>query len=86
MTKAHEHYQEAIRLRDRAIAGQTNQTPIQAWASVCRECAIADWKRRAELKADHNNSDNRFFRNLQQVWWFAKAQVETMQKQAAQHA
>lgn len=84
-TAADNLYFNAIALRDRIIAGRTNETLVQAWAAVCRECAKADHARRRELahKAAYSYSDNQWFVRLDRVWDYAKAQVETLAKKAA---
>jgi hypothetical protein len=52
MTKTgHDHYNEAIALRDRIISGQSNERPVQAWAAVCRACAKANDSYRREFNA-----------------------------------
>ena len=78
------HLSAAIALRSRIVAKQTNETPIQAWAAVCRECANANNAKHRELagKPYHSFSDNRFFTRLDRVWEVAKAQVETLAKTA----
>jgi hypothetical protein len=83
-TTAYDHLAAAIALRDRIVAKQTNETPVQAWAGVCRQCAIASDAMHRELagKAHHSFSDNRFFARLDRIWWNAKAQVEALAKAA----
>ena len=88
MTKTgHDHYNEAIALRNRILAKQTNETPIMAWASVCRACAKANDAYRREFDARSGGRGYTRFElsqlnNLDRVWWVAKAQVETMQRAA----
>lgn len=84
-TAADSFYFNAIALRDRIMAGQTNETLVQAWASVCRECAKANDARRRELadKAAYGYAENQWFVRLDRVWWHAKAQVETLARRAA---
>jgi hypothetical protein len=85
MTKTAEyHLNAAIDLRGRILARQSNETPVQAWAGVCRQCAFADAAKRMELasKPCHSFSDNRWFARLDRIWWTAKAQVETLGKAA----
>lgn len=81
---AHQHYQQAIQLRNRIISGQSNERPVQAWAAVCRECAKASDAMRRELadRSFYSRLDLSFFNNLDRVWWYAKAQVETLAKEA----
>jgi hypothetical protein len=80
---AHDHYKAAIALRDRIISRQVNETPVQAWAAVCRECAKANDAKRRELGDKvHGRADHSFFNNLDRVWWAAKAQVETLARKA----
>lgn len=83
MTTAHDHYAAAIALKNRIVAGQSNERPVQAWASVARECAIANNKFWAEQGARvHGHSQQAFLSNLDKVWWTAKAQVETLGRAA----
>lgn len=80
---AYDHYKAAIALRDRVLGGKSNQTPVQAWASVCRECAKAESKFFAENEGRvHGASQRSFLNNLDRVWWAAKAQVETLSRAA----
>lgn len=78
MTTAHDHYLNAIRLRDRIVSDQSNEPPVMAWAAVCRECAKANSAKRRELDglSAYTRLELSFFSNLDRVWWFAKAQVE----------
>lgn len=77
MTTAIDLYNNALRLRDRAVSGQSNELPVQTWAAVCRECAKASNAKRHELNGlDATRLDLSFFNNLNRVWWYAKAQVE----------
>lgn len=80
MQASDHHFGTAVALRNRIIAKQTNETPIQAWAAVCRECANANNAKRRELagKPFHSFSDNRFFTRLDRIWDVAKAQVEAL--------
>jgi hypothetical protein len=81
---AHDHYKAAIALRDRIISRQVNDTPVQAWAAVCRECAKANDKFGRENEGRvHGRSQQSFLNNLDRVWWAAKAQVETLARQVA---
>lgn len=81
---AHDHYKRAIELKNRIIAGQSNETPVQAWAGVCRACAKASNAKWNELgDRVHGPSQHSFFNNLDRVWWAAKAQVETLARQVA---
>lgn len=81
---ADDHYNEALSIRDRILSGSTNERLVQAWASVCRECAKANDKYWAELGGRvHGRAQQAFFANLDRVWWNAKAQVETLAKMAA---
>lgn len=81
---AREHYKAAIALRDRILDGKSNQTLVQAWASVCRECAKAENKFYAETAGRvHGASQHSFLNNLDRVWWYARAQVETLGRQTA---
>lgn len=79
---AHDFYAEAIALRSRAIAGQTNETPILAWAAVCRACAKANNAKRNELaKFDYyTRLELNFFNNLNRIWFDARAQVESRRR------
>lgn len=84
MTKTgHDYYNEAIALRDRIISGQSNERPVQAWASVCRACAKANNAYRREFDArsfgqGYTRFELSMLNNLDRVWWTAKAQVETL--------
>jgi len=80
MTKtAYDFYNEAIALRNNIVAGKTNETPIMAWAAVCRACAKANNAKRNEMGRNvATRLDLSFFNNLDRVWWVAKAQVETL--------
>lgn len=76
---AHEHYKAAIELRNRIIAGQTNEIPAQAWAAVCRECAKANDKFWTEQgNRIHGRSQQSFLTTLDKVWWNARAVLETI--------
>lgn len=71
---ASDHLNEARQLRNRIVAGRTNLTPVQAWAQVCRQCAIANSKRWEELAGRvHGHADNTWFANLDRIWWDARA-------------
>jgi hypothetical protein len=89
MTKAgHDHYNDAIALRDRIISGQSNERPVQAWAAVCRACAKANNAYRAEFDAKsfgcgYTRFELSMLNNLERVWWTARAQVETLGRMAA---
>jgi hypothetical protein len=78
MRDATDIYRNAIAMRDRILSGMSNETPVQAWAAVCRECAKANDGRRLELlhKAAHSHADNQFFARLDRVWDYARGQVE----------
>jgi len=79
-----EHYKAAISLRNRVLDGKTNETPVMAWAAVCRECAKANDAKRREINSlVYTRSELAFFNNLDRVWWYAKAQVETLARRAA---
>lgn len=80
MTKTgHDFYNEAITLRNRIVAGQSNERPVQAWAAVCRACANASNAYHREFDGRiHGRLENNAFNNLDRVWWHAKAQVETL--------
>lgn len=83
-TTAHSHYTAALELRSRILAGQSNERPVQAWAAVCRQCAIASRKFRDEINdITYTRADLSFLNNLDRVWWYAKAQVETLAREAA---
>ena len=83
MATAHEHYRKAVELRNRIVAGQSNERPVQAWAAVCRQCAKANDAMRRELGGKvHTRLDHSFFNNLDRIWWAAKAQVETLARAA----
>jgi hypothetical protein len=87
MNEAFTHYNEARRLQGLAISG-SNQTPVQAWAAVCRQCAIANDKFRNALK-DHlsyTRLELNFLNNLERIWGPARAQVEHNARKAAQAA
>ena len=84
MLKAFTHYNNAVALRARILAGPSNQTPVMAWATVCRECAAADFAFRTELKGQPcGRSELSFLNNLDAIWWWAKAQREHYAKVAA---
>lgn len=81
---SHDHYNAAIALRDRIVRGQSNERPVQAWAAVARECAIALNKFLAENAGRvHGRSHHSFLDNLDRVSWFARAQVETLARKAS---
>ncbi len=69
-------------MADRIIAGTTNQTPVQAWAAVARECAKAESAYRAENPGVHGRRHQAFFANLDKLRWAAQAQVETLGRAA----
>ena len=76
---AHDHYKAAIALRNRILDGAVNETPVQAWAAVARECAKAESKFFAENEGRvHGRSHQSFLNNLDRVAWYARAQVETI--------
>jgi hypothetical protein len=80
MTKtSYELYQEANALYHRVASGHTNETPIMAWAGVCRACAKASNATRNELQGYdyYTRLELNFFNNLDRIWSVAKAQVET---------
>ncbi len=77
MAQHHKHYENAMALRSRILSGQTNETPVMAWAAVCRECANADRALRASLDGQPcGRLELNFLNNLGAIWWFAKAQRE----------
>jgi hypothetical protein len=83
MTTAQDHFNTARTLRDRIISGKSNELPVQAWAAVARECAIANNKMWAELgNRVHGRAQHVWFSNLDRLWWAAKAQVETFGRAA----
>jgi len=84
MTKtSHEFYRTAIQLRDRIISGQSNELPVQARAAVARECAKANNAFGIEQGSRaHGRSQQAFLSNLDKIWWAAKAQVETLGREA----
>jgi len=82
ITTSHEHFRKAIQLRDRILAGQSNERPVQAWASVARECAKASDAFLREESGVHGRRHHVFLTNLDRVWWAAKAQVETLAEEA----
>lgn len=83
MSQADTFYQNAKTLRDRAMSGQSNQLPVQAWADVARECAKASDAMHAELgNRVHGRAQHVWFSNLDKIWWAAKAQVETLARAA----
>lgn len=75
---SYEFYNEARTLRDRIVRRQTNETPVQAWAAVCRACANANDAFRRENQGVHGRRHQAFLNNLDAIWWVAKAQVETL--------
>lgn len=76
---AHDHYKAALALRNRILDGAVNETPVQAWAAVARECAKAeDAFRRENEGRVHGRSQQAFLTNLDRVAWYARAQVETI--------
>lgn len=80
---AQAHYEVAIELRNRIIASQSNETPVQAWAGVCRQCAIASSKKRAEINdITYTRAELSFFNNVDRIWTPAKAQVQTLARGA----
>lgn len=85
MATYHDHLSAAAGLRDRILSGSTNETPVRAWAAVCRECAFANEKARAALadNAAPVHPSKAFLNSLQQLWWFAKAQHEALVRRAA---
>ena len=79
MKTAHDHYKAAIELRSRILSGKTNERPVQAWASVARECSIAESKFHAENEGRiHGRAHQSFLTNLDKVNWAARAQVECL--------
>lgn len=85
MTKlaAYNHYNAAIALRDRILDGKSNERPVQAWAAVARECAKAENAYRVATEGHiHGRSDQSFLTNLDKISWAARAQVETLAKEA----
>ena len=78
----HDHYRNAVALRDLIVAGQSNQPALKAWVEVCRACARANDAYRAEFSARSGGRGYTRFElsqldNLERVWWTARAQVET---------
>ncbi len=82
MSNSETFYRNAIALRNRIVAGQSNERPVQAWASVCRECAKANDAFRREEPGVHGRRHQAFLNNLDAIWWVAKAQVETLARAA----
>jgi hypothetical protein len=82
MSAADTFYRNAIQLRDRIVAGQSNELPVQAWAAVARECAKASDAFRREESGFHGRRHQAFLNNLDAIWWVAKAQVETIARGA----
>ena len=77
MSDHYRHYTNAVALRNRIVAGQTNQTPVMAWAGVCRECAAADHAlRSANAGQSLGRLELNFLNSLDAIWWTAKAQRE----------
>ena len=75
---ASDHMNKARRLRDTINAGKTNLAAPQAWAQVCRQCAIANSKRWDEIGGRvHTRLDNSWFANLDRIWWDARARQES---------
>lgn len=81
-TSYYDHYNEAVALRNRIIAGQSNERPVMAWAAVCRSCAKANDAFRHEETGVHGRRHQSFLNNLDAIWWVAKAQVETLARRA----
>jgi len=78
-----EIYKNAIRLRDLARDGKSNQTPVMAWAAVARECANAERAFRDERGGKvYGRADLAFLDSISRVNWFARAQVETLARAA----
>lgn len=76
---SHDHFKAAVALRNRIVSGQTNETPVQAWAAVARQCAIANDKFWAEQGSRiHGRAQQAFLSNLDKISWAARAQVETL--------
>ena len=69
-------------MADRIIAGTANQSPVQAWAAVARECAKAEDAYRAENPGVHGRRHQAFLANLDKLQWAAMAQVETLGRAA----
>lgn len=83
MTAADAHYRNAIQLRSRIVSGASNERPVQAWAAVCRACAMANdafWREMGDRV--HGRAAQAFLTNLDRVWDRAKAQVETLARAA----
>ena len=83
----YDFYKEAIALRNAILDGKSTETPVKAWAAVCRACAKANDAYRAEFDAkSFGRGYGRFelcqLENLDAVWWIAKAQVETLGRRA----
>jgi hypothetical protein len=84
----HDFYKEAIVLRNRILDGKSNETPVMAWAAVCRACAKANDAYRREFDAKsfgygYTRFEISMLNNLDRVWWIAKAQVETLGRKAS---
>jgi hypothetical protein len=76
---SHDHYKAAVALRDRILDRKVNETPVQAWAAVARECAKAEFKFRRENEGRvHGRSHHSFLMNVDRIGWAARAQVETL--------
>lgn len=87
MNAAFTHYNEARRLQGLALCG-SNQTPVQAWAAVYRQCANANFRFRESLKdqLSYTRSELCFLNNLERIWGTARAQVAHYQNKAAKAA
>jgi hypothetical protein len=65
MTAADAHYRNAIQLRSRIVSGASNERPVQAWAAVCRACAMANdafWREMGDRV--HGRAAQAFLTNL----------------------
>ena len=82
-------FNRATALQARIIRGESNETPVMAWAAVCRACANASNAKRNEIAAiagpvpSYTRAELNWFNNLERVWWVARAQVETLAEKAA---
>ncbi|CAM6053389.1 unnamed protein product [Sphagnum tenellum] len=84
MNAAFTAYDEARRLQGLAISG-SNETPVKAWAAVCRQCAIANERFRNSLKdqLSYTRFELGFLNNLERIWGTARAQLAHHQGKAA---
>lgn len=75
---AHEHYQLALALRSRVIAGTWTGSTISGWAAVARNCAIAKNLYRKENENLDGARHASFLDLIDMLEWPARAQVETL--------